>query len=433
MIKNMKILKNGAIGAHIYYKKDKKWKWRILGKHKGGTTNKERLKLLLGKWKLKGYPLYGVGSQIGRFLVGNKKMGNTMKKAEKKRLNRTSGKVYVKLDTISGAKIDSGYFEEDMLLSDYKQIIEEKIEREIKIIIVANNKILNVPPDTPLSKLMNMKNRVVELFAIYQCEPITDKVLHIYTTGLGSIKIMNDFFNKREFIGDIIRMCSEKIGIIQIHHYCPKGNEQNFEHILINEPIKMESGTKCIRVEQRLINQLLHKDEVRHIMTQPLHLVFDFAGIFKYNQDGTVNFVKAYNYNVPNTRFRLNVIRLPYWQGGSILYSGRLFKIVDGGVRTLTQQLIRLGININLGMENFELLSCTEEDIQCEPLVFVLKLLHMVYLRKTRHNIRLNFVQYYSTPNGKKIVNFVTDSIWNESPLYTIGQELPNFSNNIVL
>ena len=49
MIKNMKILKNGAIGAHVYYKKDKKWKWRILGKHKGGTTNKELLKFVLGK------------------------------------------------------------------------------------------------------------------------------------------------------------------------------------------------------------------------------------------------------------------------------------------------------------------------------------------------------------------------------------------------
>lgn len=38
-IKNKRILKNGAIGAYVYYSKDKKWKWRIIGntKKKGGN------------------------------------------------------------------------------------------------------------------------------------------------------------------------------------------------------------------------------------------------------------------------------------------------------------------------------------------------------------------------------------------------------------
>ena len=38
-IKNERILKNGAIGAYVYYPSDKKWKWRIIGHSKkiGGT------------------------------------------------------------------------------------------------------------------------------------------------------------------------------------------------------------------------------------------------------------------------------------------------------------------------------------------------------------------------------------------------------------
>lgn len=38
-IKNERILKNGAIGAYVYYSSEKKWKWRIIGhsKKKGGT------------------------------------------------------------------------------------------------------------------------------------------------------------------------------------------------------------------------------------------------------------------------------------------------------------------------------------------------------------------------------------------------------------
>ena len=37
-IKNKKILKNGTIGAYVYYPKEKKWKWRFIGrqKKKGG-------------------------------------------------------------------------------------------------------------------------------------------------------------------------------------------------------------------------------------------------------------------------------------------------------------------------------------------------------------------------------------------------------------
>jgi len=37
-IKNQRILKNGAIAGYVYYSKDKKWKWRIIGRNnkKGG-------------------------------------------------------------------------------------------------------------------------------------------------------------------------------------------------------------------------------------------------------------------------------------------------------------------------------------------------------------------------------------------------------------
>ena len=37
-VKNKRILKNGAIAGYVYYKDEKKWKWRIIGrkKMKGG-------------------------------------------------------------------------------------------------------------------------------------------------------------------------------------------------------------------------------------------------------------------------------------------------------------------------------------------------------------------------------------------------------------
>ena len=42
-IKNKRVLKNGAIAGYVYYKKDKKWKWRIVGhvkkNKKGGSNN----------------------------------------------------------------------------------------------------------------------------------------------------------------------------------------------------------------------------------------------------------------------------------------------------------------------------------------------------------------------------------------------------------
>ena len=34
-VKNKRILKNGAVAGYVYYSKDNKWKWRIVG-HIGG-------------------------------------------------------------------------------------------------------------------------------------------------------------------------------------------------------------------------------------------------------------------------------------------------------------------------------------------------------------------------------------------------------------
>ena len=43
-VKGKKILKNGAIGAYVYFPSDKKWKWRIIGntKKKGGLSIEEK-------------------------------------------------------------------------------------------------------------------------------------------------------------------------------------------------------------------------------------------------------------------------------------------------------------------------------------------------------------------------------------------------------
>ena len=44
--KGRRILKNGAIGAYVYYPSDKKWKWRIIGhaRKTGGKTVKKKTK-----------------------------------------------------------------------------------------------------------------------------------------------------------------------------------------------------------------------------------------------------------------------------------------------------------------------------------------------------------------------------------------------------
>jgi len=46
--KGKRILKNGAIGAYVYYAKEKNWKWRIIGRNtsKGGTMTIADLKVL---------------------------------------------------------------------------------------------------------------------------------------------------------------------------------------------------------------------------------------------------------------------------------------------------------------------------------------------------------------------------------------------------
>ena len=42
-VKNKRVLKNGAVAGYVYYKKDKKWKWRIVGhvkkNKKGGSED----------------------------------------------------------------------------------------------------------------------------------------------------------------------------------------------------------------------------------------------------------------------------------------------------------------------------------------------------------------------------------------------------------
>lgn len=41
--KGKRVLKNGTIGAYVYYPTDKKWKWRFIGKakKKGGGDNEQ--------------------------------------------------------------------------------------------------------------------------------------------------------------------------------------------------------------------------------------------------------------------------------------------------------------------------------------------------------------------------------------------------------
>ena len=38
-VKGEKILKNGAVAGYVYYSKEKKWKWRIIGRHKKGGSS----------------------------------------------------------------------------------------------------------------------------------------------------------------------------------------------------------------------------------------------------------------------------------------------------------------------------------------------------------------------------------------------------------
>ena len=87
-----------------------------------------------------------------------------------------------------------------------------------------------------------------------------------------------------------------------------------------------------------------------------------------------------------------------------------------------------LDININIGANQLgDIQPCGE--LNCEPLVLVIKLLYTVYLKKT--NTNTTFTVFYSTPRGKRMVNRLTDTIWREAPIYiTHGTNL-NLSNVI--
>ncbi len=37
-IKGKRVLKNGAVAGYVYYSKEKKWKWRIVGRAQRGGT-----------------------------------------------------------------------------------------------------------------------------------------------------------------------------------------------------------------------------------------------------------------------------------------------------------------------------------------------------------------------------------------------------------
>jgi hypothetical protein len=46
-VKGKRVLKNGAVAGYVYYNKDKKWKWRIIGRVKKGGSGKGKSKIAL--------------------------------------------------------------------------------------------------------------------------------------------------------------------------------------------------------------------------------------------------------------------------------------------------------------------------------------------------------------------------------------------------
>ena len=91
-IKVKKILKNGAIAGYVYYEKEKKWKWRIVGRVKKTGGYKSQIKDNLSI-------LHGMGSRnqfyqkrLNNFEKGVNK--NKIASNLQKRLNRKySGKL----------------------------------------------------------------------------------------------------------------------------------------------------------------------------------------------------------------------------------------------------------------------------------------------------------------------------------------------------
>lgn len=69
-VKQKRVLKNGAVAGYVYYPKDKKWKWRIIGRQNnkkkgGGKNNIASLKTVAGKNKIPRNIMGSLGSMLG--------------------------------------------------------------------------------------------------------------------------------------------------------------------------------------------------------------------------------------------------------------------------------------------------------------------------------------------------------------------------------
>lgn len=90
--------------------------------------------------------------------------------------------------------------------------------------------------------------------------------------------------------------------------------------------------------------------------------------------------------------------------------------------------MIEIYININIGTDRLGDIKPCDKDLQCQPLLFVVKLLFDAYQKITEGNTRLDFDKFYSTQKGKRMVNRLTDTIWKEAPVHIL-HNIPNFSN----
>lgn len=115
-IKGKKILKNGAIAGYVYYEKEKKWKWRIIGRVKKTGGYKSQIKDNLKKLSEMGYRNQFYKGKLNNLERGMNK--NKIASNLQKRLNRKySGKLTNK--RLSKKKIIENTIK---LLREYKKL-----------------------------------------------------------------------------------------------------------------------------------------------------------------------------------------------------------------------------------------------------------------------------------------------------------------------
>lgn len=192
-VKGKKTLKNGAVAAYVYYSKEKKWKWRIIGRNKkqqGGNQYKDKYEKIIEKEE---------GNEIEKYLAALSGTGflNSFYKNKKKKYTNKKNDI----DVLKGIKknlenkIKKKYTGKKLNLK--RTTRKEYIEKTISKI---NNKI-DEKTISKINKINDERIIIQILFGNYKINQIEEFIKFILNVNY--YQDILTFFGDKKFLLDI--------------------------------------------------------------------------------------------------------------------------------------------------------------------------------------------------------------------------------------